>query len=277
MESFRDKVVVVTGGARGIGLEVARSMAADGAVLVLLDAPGAMSTLGYDAAGPDDLARAAESVRASGARCTTYAVDVRDRRAVAAAVDEIVRDVGCPDVVVNCAGVCSVVDADEMSDEHWAEVVDTNLHGAYNLVRAVIGPMTARGGGAILQVVGDEARRGAARLSHVSAAGWAAIGFAKSVALESAAAGVAVHVLCVGPVETALTESDAFRSAAADRREVLRGEEALAALGARHPNGAAWVSMTDVVRAARFLAASGTSATGSVLDVSAGLSALNSA
>lgn len=276
MSEFGGKVALVAGGARGIGRQIAGALAGQGASVVLLDAPAGMSTLDYSTAGAGDLQDAVEALRAGGGACVGYEVDVRDRSLVIDSIERVIREVGPVSLLVDCAGVASVVDAGEMTDEEWSEVVDTNLHGFYNLVRAVVGPMTEIGAGNVLVVVGDEARRGMAGLSHVSAAGWGAIGLAKSLALETAAAGVTVNVLCVGPVETDMTGSSRFHSAAADSRDPLAGQEALDAMARRHPNTQAWVPMTDVVRAALFLLGSGTSTTGSVLDVSAGLSALNS-
>ncbi len=276
MNEFENKVVMVAGGARGIGHQVSLALAEAGATIVLVDAPRPMSSLDYSLTGADDLTAAVEAVRAMGGTCTGYELDVRDRIRVIDTVQRCLSEVGPVDMLVNCAGVASVVDAGDMDDAAWAEVVDTNLHGFYNLVRTLSAQMAERGSGNILVVLGDEARRGAAGLSHVSAAGWAAIGLAKSLALEVAPAGVAVNVLCVGPVDTTMAASAEFRSAVADSREVLSDQGAVDAMANRHPNDRTWVPMGEVVRAARFLLGSGTATTGSVLDVSAGLSALNS-
>lgn len=276
MQTFEGAVVMVAGGARGIGFGIASALARQGATIALVDAPRPMSTLGYATSTATELEAAVEKLQAEGATCAGHSVDVRDRPAVAEVVQRCITELGRIDALVNCAGVASAVDADVMTDTAWSEVVDTNLHGFYNLVRALTGHMVERGTGNVLAVVGDESRRGAAGLSHVSAAGWSVIGLAKSLALETAQAGVAVHVLCAGPVDTALSGSSAFRAAVADRREELQGQDALEAMGQRHPNGQPWVPVDDVVRAACFLLSSGTSSTGSVLDVSGGLSALNS-
>ncbi|RNL62446.1 SDR family NAD(P)-dependent oxidoreductase [Nocardioides marmoriginsengisoli] len=276
MSEFESKVVMIAGGARGIGRAIATSLAGAGAQIVLVDAPAPMQTLGYPLPDADALESAVAEIRAAGGTCTGYELDVRDRPRVAETVQRCIAEAGRIDMLVNCAGVGSVSDAGEMDDLTWSEVVDTNLNGFYNLVRAVTAHMTARGSGNIVAVVGDSARRGAAGLSHVSAAGWATIGLAKSLALETADAGVAVNVLSLGPVDTELSSSAEFRSAVADLRHVVHGQDAIEAMGRRHPNCEPWVPMEDVVRAARFLLGGGTSMTGSVLDVSAGLSALNS-
>jgi NAD(P)-dependent dehydrogenase (short-subunit alcohol dehydrogenase family) len=161
-----------------------------------------------------------------------------------------------------------------MSDDEWDEVVDTNLHGVYNVARETLPRLTGRGRGRMLVLVGDEARRGVAGVSHVAAAGWSVIGLAKSIALESARSGVAVNVICSGPV-------DGVPSASPDFARLYGGGDTTAtviALESKHPDGEAWVPVESVVEAAVFvLGAPGTAMTGSVFDISNGLSALNSA
>jgi len=269
-------VALVTGGARGLGGAIALALAAHGVRIGLVDAPGGgVKSVGYPLSSGDDLAAAASQVAAAGVQCATATVDVRDQQALRAAIDDIEQQLGPITIVVAAAAIGSVVDGEAMSDAHWDETVDINLHGFYNTARLTAPRLVERGHGHILAIVGDEARRGAPGLSHVAAASWAVVGLAKSIALEVAAAGVAVNVLCAGPVPSAFTSTDQFAA------NVLRGTDIGSldeALATRHPNDAAWVDAGDAVSAATFLlGARGTAMTGSVLEVTNGLAALNSA
>jgi NAD(P)-dependent dehydrogenase (short-subunit alcohol dehydrogenase family) len=272
---WEEQVALVTGGARGLGFAVARRLADLGAKVALVDAPRSRPfTLGYEVSGPDELDAAVEHLRSTGAHAIGVPADVRSRPDVAAAVETIERELGPISLVVTAASVFGHVEAGRMSDDEWDEVVDTNLHGVYNVARETLPGLTERGRGRMLVLVGDEARRGVAGVSHVAAAGWSAIGLAKSIALESARSGVAVNVICSGAI-------DGVPSASPDFARLYGGGDAaadvVAALEAKHPDGEAWVPVESVVDAAILvLGAPGTAMTGSVFDISNGLSALNS-
>lgn len=272
--AWGDHVALITGGARGLGLAVADRLATLGAAVGLVDAPRARpSTIAYELCGPADLEGAVALLRREGARATGVAADVRSRSEIAAAVDEVERELGPITLVVSAAAVFGHVEAGRMTDDEWDEIIDTNLHGVYNLTREALPRLANRGRGRVLVLLGDEARRGVAGVSHVAAAGWSAIGLAKSIALESAQSGVAVNVICCGAIEGVVSASTDFArlhggDAGTDPAEVL---------AARYPNGSPWVPLDAVVDAAVFLlGVPGTVMTGSVLDVANGLAALNS-
>lgn len=272
---WEEQVALVTGGARGLGFAVARRLAELGAAVALIDAPPSRPlTLGYELSGPDDLAAAVERLRDTGARVLGMPADVRSRPAVAAAVGTVERELGPISIVVTAASVFGHVEAGRMTDDEWDEVVDTNLHGVFNVTRETLPLLTERGRGRVLVLVGDEARRGVAGVSHVAAAGWSVIGLAKSIALESARSGVAVNVVTSGAIGGAPSASADFaRLYGGDRQD----GDVVVALEAKHPDGEAWVPIESVVDAAIFvLGAPGTAMTGSVFDISNGLSALNS-
>ncbi|HVY95644.1 MAG TPA: SDR family NAD(P)-dependent oxidoreductase [Solirubrobacterales bacterium] len=274
---FTGKAALISGGARGLGAACALALAERGADVALLDAPGKLETPSYPLASKDDLEATAAAVRASGRECLTLACDVRSHEAVAAAVERAAEHFGRLDIAVSAAGIRTPVAAAEMSDAQWFETVDTNLNGAYHVLREAVPRMIAAGGGRVLVVAGDEGRRGAPGLSHTAAAAWGAIGLAKSVAIETADAGVAVNVLCTTPLDTAMFATPESWAQAA-REEGAGAEEAAHALRVRHPLSEAFVPLERVVETALFLLGQpGAELTGSVVDVSNGLSALNSA
>lgn len=262
-------VAVISGGGRGVGRAIAVELAERGVACILLDAPDpAPHTASPPALDADALAATTAEIAAINEATVGCPVDVRDRQAVGAALATAAATVGDPTLLVVAAAVFNTVEVGRMNDDEWDEVLDTNLHGAYNVAREVLPGMVARGRGRVLFLVGDEGRRGVAGLSHLAAASWGAIGLAKSIALETAAAGVGVNVLCTGPVRGEVTDGAAFRRVAGDE----------SVLATKHPNNEAWVPTGDVVDAALFLLGRpGTSMSGSVLDVSNGMSALNTA
>jgi NAD(P)-dependent dehydrogenase (short-subunit alcohol dehydrogenase family) len=273
---FDGAVALVTGGARGVGAACAAELAARGADVALLDGPGDLATPSYPLAGDAELEASAAAVRAHGRRCLSLRADVRDHEAVRNAVDVATAELGPVGLLAHAAGIRTVATAAAMSDAQWTETVDVNLNGTYHVLRQVVPKMIASGGGRVVVITGDEGRRGAARLSHVAAAAWGAIGLAKSVAVETADAGIAVNVVTTTPLDTAMfgvPESWA-QAAGADAADA---EEAAHALRVRHPRSIAFAPVERVVDAVLYLLRQpGEELTGSVLDVSMGLAALNS-
>lgn len=256
---LRGRTAVVTGGARGLGAQIALDLAALGADVAVWDAPTwTDAPLDYPLAGSVDLESTVRSVEDAGCRSLAVAVDVRDVAAVERAVERTVEGLGAIDVLVCAAGVRTVAVGATMSDEEWDAVVDTNLHGVYHCLRASLPHLEASGHGKVVVVAAEEGRRGAASLSHYSAAAWGAIGLAKSVAIEEAAFGVAVTVVCPGPMATAMGTPDA---AAVTARPTASGEV---------------VPVQSVSETVQFaVTRPGLELTGSVLDVTAGLIAFN--
>ena len=130
------RVVVVTGGARGIGLGIARCFAAEKATIVVADLDHAAAK------------EAADQLRQQGAPAALgVACDVTNRGAVEAMVDQSVREYGRIDVLVNNAGICPFVEVMDMSPDVWQKTLDVNLTGAFHCTQLVARGMIARGDG----------------------------------------------------------------------------------------------------------------------------------
>jgi 3-oxoacyl-[acyl-carrier protein] reductase len=138
-KDLRGQVALVTGGSRGIGFGIAQSLVAQGISVAIT---------GRDEAS---LADAKRRLAAAG-RVDTYNVDARDHAATASTVAAIVSAFGGLDIVVNNAGVGRFVNIADMTPQQWAEVIDTNLTGVFNVCRAAVPELRRRGGGYIINI-----------------------------------------------------------------------------------------------------------------------------
>lgn len=184
------KVAVVTGGSKGIGLAVTRSLLDEGAYVVVASRT-----------------RSAELEALTG-RLEHVAVDLSDPQAPAKVVDEAARHFGGLDILVNNAGgpppgvVLPRFDFLSLSDHEWQSVVDFNLFSAVRACRAAIPVMVARGGGAIVNISSVHGRQPSAVNVHYGAAKAAMINLTKALSEEFGPQGVRVNGVCPGPVET---------------------------------------------------------------------------
>ncbi len=141
--SLENKVAIVTGGSRGIGLAVAAALLQEGVHVTI----SGVSTDHLQKAA-DDLTRAT----VKGARLMTFAADVRDHRAVQSLVDETARREGGLDILVNNAGVGWFGSVESQVDDDWRRVMDTNVTGIFHCCRAAIPHLRRRGAGYIVNV-----------------------------------------------------------------------------------------------------------------------------
>src|SRR5258708_15092679 len=127
------RVALIPGGARGQGRAHALALAAEGA-----DAPRAMADLTYPVSSEDDLRDRAKQVGELGSLCLPITMDVRDAAAVGASVEETVIRLGSLDIVVANAGIVSTGPLEEVTDEIWHQLVDTNLTGVFHTLPPAI-------------------------------------------------------------------------------------------------------------------------------------------
>ena len=132
---MKGKVVIVTGGARGIGFATAQCFARQGADIVVADCD------------PANAARAAKDLEALGVRSLAVGCDVTDRAAVEAMVAQSVQAFGHIDVLVNNAGICPFIPVMEMKEATFKRTLDVNLNGAFHCTQAVAAEMIKRGKG----------------------------------------------------------------------------------------------------------------------------------
>ncbi len=240
---LQGQVALVTGGSRGIGLAIARELAQAGARLALVARDGTRAEA------------AAAELPGEGHR--GYACDVADAEACAALVKQVEGDFGQLDVLVNNAGVTRDNVLMRIKDDDWNAVLDTNLRGAFNLMRAASRGMMKRRSGRIVNITSVVGIIGNAGQANYAASKAGLIGLTKSVAKELAGRGVLVNAVAPGYIETDMT-SDLPEAA----RTALMSNIALGRLG--RPE--------DIAPAVRFLAGPGAAyITGQTLVVDGGM------
>jgi 3-oxoacyl-[acyl-carrier protein] reductase len=183
------RVVVITGGASGIGAATAARFAADGATVVLAD---------VDAGGAKD---AAAGMREAGGDVDWTELDVASRDSWRAAIGAITARHGRIGVLVNNAGVTRDRTLLKLTDEDWETVLDTHLRGTWLGCQHVIPCMKDAGGGSIVNISSD-ARRGSFGQANYSAAKAGIVALTRTAALEHARHNIRVNAVAPGPVNT---------------------------------------------------------------------------
>ncbi len=200
------KVAVVTGAARGIGRAIAVELAANGAEIVALDIAGPVSPAS-DAkpATPDELAETVRQIKTYGRRGEAIRADIRDIKALRAVADHVEQTYGKLDILVADAAIQVWKPLLEMDDSDWFDIIDNNLNGTANTIRAFAPKMVARKQGRIIVLSSMQGKHGTENASSYSASKWGILGLMKSAALEFGKHDITVNALIPGLVDTPLT------------------------------------------------------------------------
>ena len=203
------KVAVVTGAARGIGRAIAVEMAANGADVIALDIVGPISTASNAVpATPADLEETVKQIKSYGRRTEGIKADIRDIGALRAIADKVEQTYGKIDIVVANAAIQRWKPLLEMDDADWRDVIDNNLNGTANTVRAFAPKMVARKKGRLILLSSMQGKHGTKDAASYSASKWGILGLMKSAAMEFGEYNITVNALIPGLVDTALTRYD---------------------------------------------------------------------
>lgn len=200
------KVAVVTGAARGIGRAIAVEMAANGADVIAVDIAGPVSTASNAIpATPAELDETVRMIKSFGRRGEGIKADTRDIAALRQIADQVEQSYGKIDIVVANAAIQRWMPLLEMQDSDWRDVIDNNLNGTANTVRAFAPKMVARKKGRFILLSSMQGKHGTKDASSYSASKWGILGLMKSAAMELGEHNITVNALLPGLVDTALT------------------------------------------------------------------------
>ncbi len=186
------RVAIVTGGARGIGRAIGDRFLNEGAIVCLYDIM------------EDELKKVKEGCKSNNLRIFT--VDISDTTSVGSAVNETMSEFGRVDILVNNAGINRDNLLMRMTDEEWDRVIEVNLKGTYNCIKAVIRPMLKARWGRIINITSVIGMIGNAGQANYSASKAGIIGLTKSAAKELASRGITVNCIAPGFIETPMTD-----------------------------------------------------------------------
>lgn len=192
---LKGQVVMVTGGARGIGRAIAESLAKKGANLVIAD-------VSADSAG-----EAARELAVFGGRTLALKLDVSKAEDVARAFEDIMKEFGRIDVLVNNAGITRDGLILRMREEDWDAVININLKGVFLCSKEAVKIMMKQKYGRVINIASVVAFMGNPGQANYSASKAGIIGFTKTIAREYASRGVTVNAVAPGFISTAMTDA----------------------------------------------------------------------
>jgi 2-hydroxycyclohexanecarboxyl-CoA dehydrogenase len=187
-------VAVVTGGASGIGLGVARRFVADGHAVAIFDRNGAAAEA------------AADELTSAGGNARAVEVDVADWASVRAGFAQVRAELGPVEILVTSAGIESFDSLLDITPELWDRIIAVNLTGTFTCVHTAVPDMLASGWGRIVTIASSSAQSGAPRMSHYAASKGGVIGLTKALAVELARSGITVNTIPPSLVDTPMVD-----------------------------------------------------------------------
>ncbi len=184
------KVVLITGGARGLGEAITRALAGAGATVV----PADIRTEQVD--------RLVDQLTGEGRTARGVLMDVGDERQVDRVVDGIIDEFGRLDVLINNAGTDLTVSIEEMPIEQWDRIIAVNLRGPFVASKRALSIMKQQGHGHIVNIVSTAAKRAWANASAYHASKWGLLGFSHALHVEARAVNVKVTAVICGGMRT---------------------------------------------------------------------------
>ena len=190
-ERLKDKIVIITGAAKGIGFATAKRFAEEGAKVMIADI-------------------SLEAVNAAAAQipnAEAFVVNVTDRASIQAAVDRILERHGRIDILINNAGITQDARLIKMTEAQFDAVIDVNLKGVFNCTQLVVPHMLEKGKGAVVNASSVVGIYGNFGQTNYSATKFGVIGFTKTWARELGAKGIRVNAVCPGFISTEMVKA----------------------------------------------------------------------
>ena len=190
---FKDKVVIVTGSSRGIGKAIALAFAKEGAAVVV------------SGRNKENLKNVVDEIKGSAAQVLAVEANVAKVDDAKKLIEKTIEEFGQVDVLVNNAGITRDNLLLRLSEDDWDAVLETNLKGAFNCIKASTKPMMKKRSGVIINITSVVGQTGNAGQVNYSASKAGLIGLTKSVAKELAARNIRVNAVAPGFIETDMT------------------------------------------------------------------------
>lgn len=248
------QVAVITGGGRSQGRSHALALARQGADIVVCDIGGKrVASAPYAMASAQDLAETVRLVEELDRRAIAVPADVRDGEQMQRVVDTAIAEFGQIDILLANAGILSFGEIQDLTDQAWRDMIDINLSGVFNSVRAVTPHMRSRRYGRIVATSSVAGRGGFAGIGHYVAAKWGVIGLIKSLSMEVAKDGITANVVAPSSVNTYMIDNDAIRPAFGPGIDHPTMEDVELNLRRLNPAGIGLIEAEDVSNAIVYL------------------------
>lgn len=196
---FKGRVALVTGGGRGIGAEIAKTLARDGA------------SVAVSARTESEVKSVVEAIRAAGGDARYFLADLAQSDQAMDLVPRVQAEMGPIDFLINNAGIGSSAPVVKVSLEEWNRVFAINVTATFLCTQAALPKMIERGSGRVVNVASVAARFGARYLAAYAASKHAVLGFTRCVAAEVAAHGITANAVCPGFVDTDMVAESVTR------------------------------------------------------------------
>jgi SDR family mycofactocin-dependent oxidoreductase len=273
---LKGKVALITGGARGIGRATAVALAREGADISFCDIAEQLPTATYPMGTPEKMAETRVLVEKEGRQCLVVKADVRDMKQMRAFIDQTLKKFGKLDICIANAGTVVWKLLSEQTDEDWDTVIDTNVTGVANTLRAVMPHMKERKQGRIVTLSSVGGEMGVPTVPAYIASKWAVIGLTKSVALEMGPYNVTANAIGPTAVNTPMFMSRSQWQTMVPAGEQATEEKISAIMKSVHALPVHWIEPEDVADGIVFLCTDEAKyISGITLDIQAGGNARN--
>ncbi len=249
------KVAFITGAARGQGRSHAIRLAQEGADIIAIDLLEDIPGAPYGGATQEDLDETVRQVEALDRRIVASKADVRDVAGLKKAVDEGVSQLGRLDIVSANAGISTqMAPTDELDEDMWQNMIDTNLTGVWHSVKVALPHIKAGGrGGSIILTSSEAGIRGYANIAHYVSAKHGVVGLMRTLALELAPLSIRVNSIHPTQVDTEMIQNSATYDLFTGKQGSTK-EEFAAASEAVIALPIPWVEAVDISNALLWLA-----------------------
>jgi NADP-dependent 3-hydroxy acid dehydrogenase YdfG len=190
MNNVKGKVILVTGGGQGLGAAICRTMAEDGAKVIAADV------------NETKLQNVVKEITNSGGDIKSYSMNVADENNVQGVINQVIKDYGKIDVVINNAGIDYTKSIEEITYDEWNKVISVNLTGPFNVSKTVYPFMKKNGSGHIVNITSTAAKRAWPNASAYHASKWGLLGFSHALHSEARKDNIKVTALVSGGMQT---------------------------------------------------------------------------